>query len=850
MGKTARGFLIAAAAVLFAAALVFGAWVFFTRWPYPATRGKVAVEGLSAPVEILRDSYGVPHIYGRTSEDLFFAQGFVHAQDRFWQMEFSRRISAGRLSELFGKQVLGIDTFMRTLGFHRLAEAEAALAPAEDRRLMEAYAAGVNAYILHRRPARLGLEFALLKLQGVKFQVEPWTPADSIAWGKIMAYDLAGNMDGERLALDILRGVGTNGLASFFRPYRPGMPFTVDDTELAKMLGAALGLKGRTRQAAPSGNSGNGSNNWVVSGARTASGKPLLCNDMHLGIQMPSIWYEVGMHGLRADGSVGRSDSCPYDMRGLSFPGTPGIIAGNNDRIAWGHTNLGGDVQDYYVERLNPENPDQYEVNGRWVDMEIRAETIMVSKAVEPVVIRVRTTRHGPVLSDRQMWADLGGWTVSAGKDFPAGVGLTAVALHWTALQPTRLIQSVFALDKASNFKEFREALRSWDIAAQNVVYADVDGNIGYQATGLQPIRARGRGLAPMPGWTDEYEWTGFIPFDRMPFLYNPEAGFIVSANAPVVSSAYPYFLGSEYAFGERARRIRELIETRGKGMTVEDMRKIQGDVFDRDASELVPYLRGIDLSAGMRSWETPFKEEKSERETMGKARDRLLSWDFQMKRESPEAALYAFFWMALVEETFRDQYPESRWPLEGWRVQNTIAWLLKEPGNTWWDDAGTLDVKETRDQILSRAFRKGHRAAVKKMGERIDGWQWGKVHQAEFRNQTFGDSGIKPIERIFNRGPIPAPGGVATVDVAAWNFKKPFEVKHIVSQRAIIDLGNLGNSLSVISTGQSGHPTNPHYDDFIVPWRDVSYHPTLWNRAQVTANARERLLLEPKKAR
>jgi penicillin amidase len=842
--------VIAVAAVLFVAALLFGAWFFFTRWPYPQTRGTIKVEGLSAPVEVFRDSYGVPHIYARTSEDLFFAQGFVHAQDRFWQMEFSRRISAGRLSELFGKTTVETDKFMRTLGFHRLAEAEFEQFAPEEKRITESYAAGVNAYILHRRPARLGLEFALLKLQGVKFEIEPWTPADSIAWGKIMAYSLAGNMDAEHLAIDIMRTVGTKGLASFFRPYRSDMPFTVDDKELRKTLGAALGLTGRTGEAPVSGSLGIGSNNWVVSGTRTASGKPLLANDMHLGIQMPSIWYEIGMQGLRTDGRVGRSDACPYDMRGLSFPGTPGVIAGNNDRIAWGHTNLGGDVQDFYVEKLNPDNPDQYEVNGRWVDMEVRAETIMVNKAEEPVVIRVRSTRHGPVMSDRAMFADLGAFSVTTGRDFPAGVGLTAVALRWTALQPSRLVGSVLALDKASNFMEFREALRSWDIAAQNVVYADVDGNIGYQATGLQPIRARGRGLAPAPGWTNEYEWTGFIPFDRMPFLYNPEAGYIVTANAPIVGPPYPYFLGSEFAFGERSRRIRELIEARGKGLTMEDMQKIQGDVYDRDASELVPYLKDLDLAAAMRPWEPPLDTKKAELDGMAKARDRLLSWDFQMRRESPEAAMYAFFWMALIEETFRDQYPENLWPLDAWRVQNTLVYLLKEPNDMWWDDAGTPGVKETRDQILSRAFRKGYRAAVKKMGRRFDGWQWGKVHRAEFRNQTFGDSGIKPIERIFNRGPIAAPGGLTTVDVAQWNLKKPFEVKHIVSQRAIIDLANLGNSLSVISTGQSGHPTNSHYDDFIRPWRDVRYHPTLWERSQVTAKARERLILQPKKAR
>ena len=268
-----------------------------------------------------------------------------------------------------------------------------------------------------------------------------------------------------------------------------------------------------------------GSNNWVVSGKRTASGKPLLANDMHLAIQMPSIWYEIALHGVAEDGTVERTAACPFQLRGLSFPGAPGVIAGHNDRIAWGHTNLGGDVQDFYIEKINPDNPDQYEVNGRWVDMEVRVETIKVHKADEPVLLRVRSTRHGPVLSDRALWSELGGYTVTPGREFPDGVGLTAVSLRWTALEPTRLFEAVIRLDRASNFQEFRDALRYWDVPAQNIVYADVDGNIGYQAPGLQPIRARGHGLAPAPGWTDEYEWTGYIPFEQLPYLLQPREG-------------------------------------------------------------------------------------------------------------------------------------------------------------------------------------------------------------------------------------------------------------------------------------------------------------------------------------
>ncbi len=740
------GWVIAAAAVLLVAAIVFGAWLWLTRQPYPQTRGRIRLQGLTAEVEVLRDRYGVPHIYARSAEDLFFAQGFVHAQDRFWQMEFWRRISSGRLSELFGKSTLETDKFLRTLGVYRVAQREVELLSPDTRRYLEAYAAGVNAYALKRRPARLGLEFALLALQGVKVRIQPWTPADSIAWGKMMAYDLGGNHETERLHLEVLRSAGRRGWASFFAPYRPDMPITVDDDELRRMLGAALGLSG----AAPATGTGLvvGSNNWVVSGRRTASGKPLLANDMHLGIQMPSIWYEVALHGVAEDGTVRRTAACPFQVRGLSFPGAPGVIAGHNDRIAWGHTNLGGDVQDFYVERINPDNPDQYEVNGRWVDMEVRVETIQVRKAERA---RAPARAHHAARPGPQR----PGAAVRAGRlhrDPGPGVPRRGGAHGGGA-----------ALDRAGA----GAAVRGGDPPGPGLRLPGVPRGPALLGRAGPEHRVRGRGRqhrlpgprpaahpGPRAGPGPRARLDGPVRVDRLhplrqaALLFNPEEGYIVTANAQVAGPAYPYYLGSEFSFGERARRIRELIEADRDGITIQDLQSIHADVYDQYAAELVPYLQRLDLAAGRKPDEAPEAEppeeesakerrkreqkEARELEAMNAARERLLAWDFQMRRESPEAALYGFFWMALVEETFQDQYPEKRWPPGGTgRLQNSFYYLLRDPQNPWWDDLGTPGQREGRDLILARAFFKGYRAAAKELGDKFEKWSWGKVHTA-----------------------------------------------------------------------------------------------------------------------
>jgi penicillin amidase len=879
MKKAIRALAVAFASVLLLVLILGGLWLWYSHRAFPKTDGTVKVEGLTSPVEVFRDSNGVPHIYAETMEDLFFAQGYVHAQDRFWQMEFWRRIGSGRISELFGESQRNMDIFMRTMGFERVARGEYELLDEEPKKYLEAYAAGVNAYTRARSPARLGLEFALLGLKGVKIEIEPWTPVHSLTWAKLMAYDLGANMYTERLNLDLIRTAGLSGMADYFAPYRDDMPLIVTDEELRLFAGSQIAqsvssitnwknkdrpMIERSTSDEPAalpwpsacwnskrpivfGNSYElGSNSWVISGSLTATGNPLLANDMHLANQMPSIWYEIGLHCRESS----------FDVRGFSFAGVPGVIAGHNGRIAWGYTNTAGDVQDFYLERINPENPDQYEANGEWVDMEIIHEEIKIHDEDEPYVLLVRLTRHGPILSDRGSFVALNSYTLSPDTVFPQNLRLYAVSLSWSALHPGRIFKAILGLNRAANFEEFRDALRYWDAPSQNLIYADVDGNIGYQTAGIIPLRKRGFGLVPAPGWTDDYEWIGTVPFNELPVVYNPDKGYIVTANNPIVSRNYPYLLGTSFAYGFRARRITEMIEQDKDGISIDDAKAMHGDTLNLTALEIIPYLEGVSLEVeeeqkpegqSDRQRKEREKREKEELEALESARERLLEWDGRMDTDSSQAALYSYFWLSLVQETLKDQYPEERWPPDSQgRLQNALHYLLKDPQNPWWDDIRTPDITERRDEILARALRKGYRNGVKELGKKLSSWKWGKIHTVEFRNRTLGESGIILIERIFNRGPFSVRGGPTQVSVTGWSFKKPFKADHIQSMRQIIDLGNLGASLMIHTTGQSGHPGHRHYDDFIDPWRDIQYHPNRWERSEVEADSRNRLVLKP----
>jgi penicillin amidase len=770
----------------------------FIRRTFPTINDRVQVPGLRSTVEVYRDKWGIPHIYADNAEDLFFAQGYVTAQDRLWQMEMNRRVGSGTLSEILGDATLETDRFIRTLGWRRVAEMEADNLEGEALVMLEAYSAGINAFVDTHR-GNLPLEFTILG-----FEPGPWTPTDSIVWAKAMAWDLGGNWEAELLRAELIEALGEEKMAELAPPYPDRSPLIIppevgDYSNLD--IQAILIRHALVKELMGAGAPGAGSNNWVVDGTKSAAGMPLLADDIHLGLNMPSIWYEIHLVGGG------------FNVEGYSFPGVPGVIVGHNDYIAWGVTNLGPDIQDLYIEKINPENPDQYEYEGQWLDMEVIEEVIEID-GQDPVVERVPLTHHGPIISD-------------------VVEGLTEVlAFRWTALEPNRMIDSVMLLDRASNWDEFRAALTLWAVPSQNFVYADREGNIGYQAPGLIPIRAEGHtGLVPVPGWTGEYEWQGYIPFEELPTVFNPSTHFIITANNKVVSDGYQHHLGSDWAVGHRAERATALLQEKDL-LSIDDFQRIHGDTYSIPGEIFTPYILQIEPEG--------FLQER--------ALNEIRDWDYYNNADSTGAAILEVFYLELVENTFADELGEELFAeyveASEWH-HIALESMITEAENSWFEDVDTPE-KETRDDIVVRSFADALDYLGNRFGDVPHAWTWGRLHAITFVHQPLGQSGITPLEMIFNRGPVEVGGSGYTVNAASFKPSDPYATVHGVSQRLIVDLSNLDNSLSTHATGQSGLPFNKHYDDMIALWQGVKYHPMLWSREGVEQNMEGLLILEP----
>ncbi|MFP4235383.1 MAG: penicillin acylase family protein [Nitriliruptoraceae bacterium] len=846
----------------------------------PQTDGEVAVPSLEHPVEVLRDEHGVPTIVARTSADLFRAQGYVHAQDRFWEMDIRRHITAGRLAELFGASQVETDAFIRTLGWRRVAEAELDLLEDETLAMLEAYAEGVNAWLGSRSGARLSLEHALLPLSGARGYVpEPWTPADSVAWLKAMAWDLRANLEDELLRARLLAtDLGPDrawqdlfpGFPEDRHPpiltaagrivdgrYVPGSgasdpddapvatgaitaaPGAADGDEALVAAGAttrsletsapsvqrALQAAQEALAAAPEllgdgSEDGIGSNSWVVGPERSATGAALLANDPHLGPSQPSLWYQSG---LRCE-PVG--PECPYHVLGYSFAGMPGIIIGQTDRVAWGFTNLGADVTDLVIERLDG---DRYLTEDGWEPLQTRTETLRVAGG-EDVTLTVRATRNGPLFSD----VSGAGTEVADGPLGAAGSDASddlehAVALRWVALDPVPTVDAVPSFMRARDWASFREAARRFQVPSQNLVYADVDGHIGYQAPGRIPVRASGDGTLPLPGWTGEATWERFLEFEELPWSFDPPEGVIVTANQPVVPTGSEPFLSLDHNVGYRAARITELLQEHER-LTLDDLLEVQLDAHNGNAATLVPVLLGVDAG---------------DDEGVAAVQEALGGWDLQDEVDRAGAAAFNATWRHLLAKTFHDELPEWAWPSGSGRWWEVVRSLVDDPRAAWWDDVTTPE-REGRDEILHGAMAAAGEELEARFGADPSTWRWGAMHTLMLTHSTFGTSGIGPLERLFNRGPLELAGGSDIVNATGWDARSGYEVNWVPSMRYLVDLGDLDAGRWIHISGQSGRPFSPHYTDQAEPWARGETLPIRFSAAAVEAAATDRLMLRP----
>jgi penicillin amidase len=762
-------------------------WLWLRR-SLPQVNGKTAVAGLGAAVEVVRDRYGIPYIYGRTDHDAFFALGYVHAQDRLWQMEMQRRIGAGRLAEVLGDAALETDQFLRTLGVYRAAEASwPALSP-EAQAALRAYADGVNAFLAEGHP--LPPEFVVLG-----FKPEPWQPADSLVWAKMMSWNLGDTYGDDLLRGQMIAALGPERAAQLMPGYPAGAPIilppdamTSDLLRVNRIINETLGL----------GDKSNGSNNWVVSGARTASGKPLLANDPHLGAQIPAIWYLAGLHGDK------------LHAVGATLPGLPAVVIGHNDEIAWGVTNLGPDVQDLFIEKINPANPAQYDANGEWADLQVVPEEIKVKGEEQPIAWAARATRHGPLISDV---------TDERGH---------ALALRWPALDPGDTTMDAFlAVNYARNWDDFTAALRGYIGPSQNFVFADRAGNIGYYGPGHIPVRAKGDGTTPVPGWTDEYAWTGWIPFEQLPHAYNPADGYVVTANNRVVPDDYPYFITTDWAPPYRAERITQLL-TAQSGLTPADYGAIQADQKSAQAQELLPFLLTV-------APETPEQTQ---------ALEMLKAWDGIISPDSGAAAIYEAWYAQIYKALLGDDLGGDMGD-EVTTAHNPtlLASILQGDQGAWCDDVltpGADDCAATAQVALDKALKD----LTERMGKDMAKWRWGDIHRTQFPHNPF--SQVAFLKPLFHRS-IETGGDAFTVNPSPFKLANPYDSQHLPSYREIIDLADFGTARFIQTTGQSGNPLSKHYDDLMPLWRAVEYVPMHWDEAKVKAEAEGTLVLEPR---
>jgi penicillin G amidase len=818
--------------VVVAAVAGLGCYLYMHR-SLPTEAGVVKVHGLRAAVSIVRDTDAIPHIYAQDLYDATFGLGYVHAQDRLWQMEFQRRIGQGRLSEFLGEDALSSDRFLRTIGIYRAAQSAWEKSPTGTRQIINAYVSGINAFIADHSGSGLPPEFTL-------FDVTPavWTGPDVIVWAKMLALQASVNYDAELLRTDILATLGPQRTEQLL-PHPPASELGIltaanpasrsdshsrvsrtgrllDQQQAQQVDEHAILIDARQHVqalmgAGSLGLAGIGSNSWVVDGTKSTTGKPILANDPHLGARLPSTWYLA--HLSAAD----------LEVIGATIPGLPGVVIGRNRFISWGITNMFPDVQDLYRERLD--------LSGRFAEYQSRQEPVQI--VTETIKVKhqpdvqqiVRITRHGPLFSDFSNTAR------SALPPEERPPEREPLALRWTALNPgDGTVSALLGLNTARNWIEFTQALHSLVAPALNFVYADVQGNIGYYGAGLVPVRAEGDGLLPVEGWSGRYEWTGWIPFEELPHRYNPPEHMIVTANNLPASQAGSYPLGRDWEKPYRAQRITELLQAKDR-LSPADFESMQGDTISLQARELLPLLLG--------SVDTHTEQER-------RAKELLLAWDGNTAAESAAAAIFEAWLRRLPRAIAEDELGprltnryEAYLELYGSRF---LAATLAERDNPWCDNTTTVE-HENCQTVIEQTLRLALNDLQQQLGPTMEAWRWDSLHTIVFRHAPLSEVPI--IQRLVSRSAAFG-GDYSTINIGAFTFDDTFEQYGIAGYRQVVDLSRQDGSYFIQAIGQSGHFLSPHYDDYLNRWLAIRYLPMRFERARVDQDMRALLRLTP----
>lgn len=761
---------------------------------------KLTFTALQHPVEIIRDTWGVPHIYAQTEADLFFTQGFVHAQDRLFQMDLNRRVGSGRLSEIIGPKGVATDRFARVMGWTRAAQNhvrggdEAALS------MVNAYCAGINAFI---NSGNIPSEFRLLF-----YKPEPWQIHHSAAWGIVLAWGLSANWQSELIRSLLGATLGEEKAADI-------LPMANDVTQsthpvTAQLAANLLAAYEEAIAALPLGmlpvGQHIGSNNWVVAAERMCTKRPLLANDPHLPPIFPSIWYENHLTGGG------------YNVTGFSTPGVPGVLIGHNDHIAWGITNAFSDIQDIYVEQFHPLDPLRYEQNGRWRNAEQINETIYI-RGRKPLTIPVRYTHHGPIITSLLHHDE---------RD---------LALCWMCHQPNNHLSAILDLNRATGWHSFNEALRNWAFPPQNMVYADTAGNIGYTLPGQVPLRQCGNGMTPAPGWDSRYDWQGQIPHEELPRVLNPATGIIATANNRVMEHSYPHWLTEEWLPPYRAARILQLLQT-PQPLSLADHLAIQQDTVSLLAQRFLPLV-------------LPCLAKQRLHGDLARGRDLLQQWDGNMVIDSVAPTLY-FGWLVhltqavmghalgeevseqLLSQTAVSQSPGN--PFHAIAYERLLDWLETEPPQ--WVGSITSHIFPS--------YVKTFAVLRQQVGTSWKQWQWGKLHRLHVRHPL---TAVPVLGKHWRPQMIPMPGSDNTINQTAVPPRFPPEpVEMIASCRMVLDVGAWDNSVAALPGGQSAYVNSSHYQDGLEGWKNGRYRPMLFSRSRVEAAAKETIWLHPAK--